>query len=61
MLKCKNIGTLVKWNSKIICLYEILRARRKSLQAHYEHAYERARDFVCPLNPNENHSSRNFP
>lgn len=45
MLKCNNVCILIKENSKIICFYDMLRAptfhaRRKSLRAHYVHAYE---------------------
>ena len=53
MLKCKNIGVLIKRNSKIICSYDMLCAhtfcaRCKSLRAHYAHLYERARNFLRP-------------
>ena len=48
MLNFKNI--LVKQNLKIICLYDMLRARtfrarRKSLLERYAHAWELARTF----------------
>ena len=51
MLKCKNTGILTKRNSKLICSYDMLRARtfrvrRKSLRAHYAHAYERTSNFI---------------
>ena len=53
MLKCKNIGISIKRNSKVICSYDMLRARtfrasRKSLRAHYVHTYERASNFLRP-------------
>ena len=46
LLNCKNVGLLIKRNSKIICLYDMLRARtfrarRKSLLARNAHAYGR--------------------
>ena len=51
MLKCRNIGILVKQNSKIICSYDLvharsLRMRRKSLRARFAHPYERAGNFL---------------
>ena len=50
MLMCKNRGILVKRNSKIICLYVMLRARtfrvrRKSLGASYKHTH----NFLSPV------------
>ena len=50
MLICKNRGILVKRNSKLICLYVMLRARtfhvrRKCLVASYEHAH----NFLSPV------------
>ena len=55
MLKCKNIGILIKRISRIICAYDILRAhtfraRRKSLRARYTHTYERTHNFLRFVN-----------
>ena len=48
MRKCKRIDILIKRNSKIICSYDMSRARRKSLRARYAYACERARNFLRP-------------
>ena len=51
MLKWKNIVILIKRNLKIICSYDMLRARtfrarRKSLGACYVLTYERTHNFL---------------
>ena len=55
MLKFKNVGILIKQNSKLPCLCDRLRtdtfrAHRKSLRARNAHAYEHTRNFVRPAN-----------
>ena len=55
MLKYKNIGILIEWDSKIIrtiCyvhLHFVLSSIFKSLHIPYVHAYERAHSFVRPV------------
>ena len=49
--KTNSKQAITKRNSKLICSYDMLRARtfrvrRKSLRAHYAHAYERTRNFI---------------
>ena len=51
MLKFKNVGILIKRNSKIICSYHTLRARtfrvrHKALRTRCAQAYKRPRDFL---------------
>ena len=50
MLKSKNLGKLIKRNSKMVCSRNMLRARtfcacRKFLRARCAHVYKRARNF----------------
>ena len=61
MLKFKNIGILIKRNSKIICSYDTLRAhtfraRHKSLRARYAPDYKCARNFFRPENADHKNS-----
>ena len=54
MLKWKNIVILIKRNLKIICSYNMLRARtfrarRKSLGACYVLTFERTDNFLRPV------------
>ena len=54
MLKWKNIVILIKRNLKIICSYNMLRARtfrarRKSLGACYVLIFERTDNFLRPV------------
>ena len=51
MLKFKNVGILIKRNSKIICSYHTLsaptfRVRHKALRTRCAQAYKRPRDFL---------------
>ena len=52
IVKCKDIGILIKQNSQINCLYMLpsrtFRTRRKSLRTSYTHSYERASRFLRP-------------